>query len=144
MPNVTSDSLAVGGELALPVLAFDWGQRHIGVALVTQVPRIPIPLKTIPATRGQADHKVLDQLIKQHTPSTLVVGLPLNMDGTESAQTRKARRFATHLQGRYQLPVEFVDERLTTKEAQYRTGVTDPDHAHAALVIAESWLNEQS
>jgi putative Holliday junction resolvase len=80
-------------------------------------------------------------------PDALIVGLPLNMDGTEQKVTRRARRFGEQLLDRYKLPVHLVDERLTTREARDRLACEGragrDDHPIAAQIILESWLNEQ-
>ena len=117
--------------------------RHIGVALVTQSDLVAIPLKTLDAKRGRIDHAQVDELVRDHSPDVLVVGLPLNMDGSTSTETKHARRLGQHLCDRYDLPVAYTDERLTTREAIDRTENPNPDHSLAALVIAESWLAEQ-
>lgn len=125
----------------LPALVFDWGMRHVGTALITSTTRIAVPLTTIPAKGGQVDHKDLDQLLDEHKPMSFIVGLPCNMDGSESTETKRSRRFGEHLKEHYNKPVDYVDERLTTREAIDRMNSTSADHSIAALVIAESWLN---
>ena len=73
-----------------------------------------------------------------------MVGLPLNMDGSESPSSARARKFARRLHGRFGLPVAMVDERLSTREARERTGQSGPDpkvDSMAAVVIAEGYLN---
>ena len=118
--------------------------RHIGVALITQSTRVAIPLKTLNAKRGEIDHAQADELVADHCPDVLVVGLPLNMDGSTSSETKHAQRFGQHLANRYDLPVAYIDERLTTREAVGRSENPNPDHSLAALVIAEAWLAEQN
>ena len=118
--------------------------RHVGVALVTPPAQVTIPLKTLDAKRGLIDHDEVDELVRDHAPDVLVIGLPLNMDGTVSTETKRAKRFGVHLAKRYDLPVSFVDERLTTREAIDRSENPKPDHSLAALVIAEAWLSEQT
>ncbi len=118
--------------------------RHVGVALVTPPAQVTIPLTTLDAKRGQIDHDEVDELVRDHAPEVLVIGLPLNMDGTVSTETKHAKRFGSHLSKRYSLPVSFVDERLTTREAIDRSENPKPDHSLAALVIAEAWLSEQT
>lgn len=123
-------------------LAFDWGRKYIGVAVVRRRPRLSVPIRTIEAKRGQAHDLDLDTLRADHSPDLFIVGLPKNMDDSESAESRHAKRFGRHLQTRYQLPVDYVDERLTTREAIDRTQIPRPDHSVAAMVIGEAWLNE--
>ena len=125
-------------------LVFDWGMRHIGVALITKSTHVAIPLKTLDAKRGQINHAQADELMRDHSPDVLVVGLPMNMDGSTSTETRHAQRLGLHLGNRYDLPVAYMDERLTTREAIERSENPNPDHSLAALVIAEAWLAEQT
>ncbi|MGI9322150.1 MAG: Holliday junction resolvase RuvX, partial [Pseudomonadales bacterium] len=82
--------------------------------------------------------------IKEWAPSRLVVGLPLNMDGTSSDMTRAANKFGRRLTGRYNLPVEMVDERLSTFEAKEQAdSPTQPLDGIAAKLILETWLQDQ-
>lgn len=118
--------------------------RHIGVALVTKSTHVAIPLKTLDAKRGQIGHAQVDELVRDHSPDVLVVGLPLNMDGSSSKETKHAQRLGQHLGNRFDLPVAYMDERLTTREAIDRSENPNPDHSLAALVIAEAWLGEQT
>ena len=118
--------------------------RHIGVALITKSTHVAVPLKTLDANRGKIDHHQVDEIVQDHTPDVLVVGLPMNMDGSPSTETKRAQRLGQHLGQRYDLPVAYVDERLTTREAVDRSENPTPDHSQAALVIAEAWLTEQA
>ena len=121
------------------VLAFDFGLRNIGVAVGQPVTRTASPLTTLKATDGKPNWPELTALVDEWQPSTLLVGLPLNMDDTESDLSELAREFADRLKRRFKLPVKMVDERLTTFEAQR----VDPEHAHevAAVLIAQTWLS---
>ncbi|MGD8418524.1 MAG: Holliday junction resolvase RuvX [Pseudomonadales bacterium] len=121
------------------VLAFDYGEKHIGVAVGQTVTRTASPLETI----ARADWAAVDRLVNEWRPSRLLVGLPLNMDDTESDMSARARRFAAELERRTGLPVALVDERLTSYASR---GVADLRnvHAAAAALIAETWLNDDS
>ena len=83
----------------------------------------------------------MSTLVKAWEPSIFLVGLPLNMDDTESEISIQARRFAGKLTQNFNLPTEMVDERLTTREAL--STPTKNVHEAAAVLIAESWLYEQ-
>jgi len=120
------------------VLAFDFGLRHIGVAAGQTVTRTASPVATLRARDGKPDWPELTKLVAEWNPARLLVGLPLNMDGTESEMSERARRFAAELARRTGLPTDLVDERLTTRAATEAGGT----HAHAAALIAETWLNE--
>ena len=117
-------------------LAFDFGEKTIGVAVTEPRAGTASPLGTVRARNGVPAWDTLDALVREWRPEGFVVGLPLNMDDTESAMSRAARRFGDRLEERYGTAVAFADERLSTFEAVGRGG----GHATAAQVIAETWL----
>ena len=105
------------------------------------------------ARDGVPDWEQIARLIREWEPNVLVVGLPLNMDGSASDMSERAARFARRLNGRFQLPVETVDERLSTFEAkqhlksQGRTPSSyrdDPVDSLAAALLLQTWLSSQS
>lgn len=100
------------------VLGFDFGTTRIGVAIGQSITGTASPLAPIRAQDGKPDWQALDPLIAEWQPDALVVGLPLNMDGSISEMARRARKFANRLQDRYQCPCFLIDERLTTAEAK--------------------------
>lgn len=123
------------------VLAIDFGLRRMGIAAGQTLTRAAHPIGSLRARTGQPDWPALNAIVDQWQPERLLVGLPLNMDGTESEMSRRARRFAALLEERYARPVELVDERLTTIEAKRLRPKGDHD-ALAAGLIAETWLHE--
>ena len=129
------------------LLAFDYGEKHIGVAVGQTLTGTANPLETVRVTRASPDWNAISRIVKTWQPNALVVGLPLNMDGTEQTVSRRARRFSNQLLGRYQLPVHLVDERLSTREARDRLAAEgragSDDHPVAAQIILEGWLNER-
>src|SRR5512145_2097091 len=114
MPVAPDAKLARSTEL---LLAFDYGQRRIGVAVGNTGTRTATAVGTLPA-RGVPDWDAVTRCVRDWSPARLLVGLPYNMDGSESALTAACRRFAEELSRRYALPVELVDERLTSSAAQ--------------------------
>ncbi|MEW6695015.1 MAG: Holliday junction resolvase RuvX [Pseudomonadota bacterium] len=118
-------------------LAFDWGERRVGVASGNAITRTATPLPTVQA-QGDARWQRLSALIGEWRPDALVVGVPCHPDGTPHEQTQRARRFARQLHGRTGLPVVEVDERYSTTEAHAR-GAVDADAA-AACIILEQFL----
>ena len=98
----------------MTVLAFDFGEKRIGAAVGEPLTGIAHPLTTIHAADKQRRYAAIGELIHEWQPARLVVGLPAHMDGSEHALTRLARKFADDLGRRFGLPVELVDERLTT------------------------------
>lgn len=108
------------------MLAFDFGTRRIGVAVGDWETRLAHPLEVIDAEDNDTRFGRIAALIAEWQPTGLVVGLPLSMDGEEHELTRRARRFANQLHGRFGLAVTLVDERLTSFDADLRlreTGV---------------------
>ena len=128
------------------VLGFDYGLRHIGVAVGQTVTGTATPVGSIDHRGSRPDWDAIARLVTAWGPDALVVGDPLNMDGTEQPITRAARRFARQLQGRFHLPVHSADERLSTREAHARLGPRrrrlGDDHPVAAQVVLETWLSE--
>ncbi|MBV1788397.1 Holliday junction resolvase RuvX [Marinobacterium sp. D7] len=102
----------------LQVMGFDFGTTRIGVAIGQSVTGTASPLEPLRAQEGKPDWPALDALVQEWRPDALVVGLPLNMDGSISEMARRARKFANRIQDRYQLPCFLIDERLTTAEAK--------------------------
>jgi putative holliday junction resolvase len=136
------------------VLAFDLGRRRIGVACGDTVSRSASPLGAVSAGPGGPRWEAIGSLLREWQPALLVVGLPYNADGSESAAAAAARDFARELTQRYALPVELVDERYSSLEAgarlkgarasglrRRRVAKADLDAA-AACVILERWLGD--
>ena len=99
------------------ILAFDFGEKRIGVAVGEMQLALAHPLTTIAALQTRIRFDAIARLVDEWQPCLLVVGLPVHMDDTEHALTARARRFGRQLEGRFNLPVAMVDERLSTREA---------------------------
>jgi len=141
---VTQRSLALG---------FDFGLRRIGIAVGSRTTGTATPLVAVPCMEGQPDWPAIQTLIAEWRPDLLVVGLPYNSDGSDSDMSRAARRFGNRLSGRFGLPVEFVDETLSSNEAAQRLAEgrrsgerrrirkLDVDRL-AASIILQTWLDD--
>ncbi len=140
-------------EASGSVLAFDFGTRRIGVALGTQLGAgragSARPLTVIDSEANDARFAAIAGLIAEWQPMQLLVGRPLNEDGTPHEMTARCERFANQLRGRFALPVDQVDERFSSAEADaslrqrglsWRERKTQID-AEAALVILQSWFD---
>lgn len=132
---------------AKTALAFDYGLKQIGIAVGQTLTNSANPLTVIKARDGQPNWSEIEKIILEWAPQLLLVGLPLNMDGTESEFCLRARKFARRLDGRFGLETKMVDERLTTREAKSRDGNRnsyrdDPIDNLAAQIILESWMND--
>ncbi len=132
------------------LLGFDFGMKRIGVAVGQTVTKTARPLGVVRATEGAPQWDVLAKLIDTWKPDALVVGIPLNMDGTEQRLTFAAKQFANLLEERFQLPVHGMDERLTSVEAKDRTfneggykalQNTQIDSVAAQLIL-QNWLDQ--
>lgn len=127
------------------LLGFDYGPAKIGIAVGQTVTGTASPAGTLRAVRQKPDWSGIERLIDTWQPEALVVGLPHNMDDSESEIAAKARRFSRQLAGRYRLPVHLVDERLTSLAARQqleRPKNIEQLDAFAAKLILETWLSE--
>lgn len=133
------------------VLGFDFGRLRIGVAIGEALTGSARPLRVLPTRHQRPDWDAIGQLIEEWRPDLLVVGVPRHADETASATTEAALRFGRQLNGRFQLPVATIDERLSSWEAKQRRFETAPARrrgdaavdAQAAAIILESWFNHQ-
>ena len=128
------------------LLGFDFGRIRIGVAVGQSVTGSAQALETVSCKDYKPDWSCIARLIRTWRPNRLVVGLPLKTDGTEQEMTEAARRFRRQLAGRYAMPVDLVDERLSSREARSLLRESGRPHANAdplaAKLILESWLAE--
>ncbi|MDA9014184.1 Holliday junction resolvase RuvX [Porticoccaceae bacterium] len=135
------------------VIAFDYGLRQIGVAHGQTLTCSAEGISILKASDGVPNWAQTEALLLEWKPNLLLVGLPLNMDGSESELSRLARKFARRLQGRFNIEVLMVDERLTSQDAKStlreagldrqsgRIDLTKIDHLAAALIL-QSWLDQ--
>lgn len=132
----------------MTLIAFDYGLKRMGVATGQRLTQTASPQTPISASNGHPDWDAIKALLDTWQPEALVVGLPLNMDGTDNPITERARKFAKRLHGRFHLVVHLVDERLSTREARDRTGMQGKSDQHAgaldsaaACIILEQFLD---
>ena len=133
------------------LLGFDFGTRSIGVAIGQEITGSAQPLRALKANDGVPNWDEIQKLLTEWQPDLVIVGLPLNMDGTEQPLTQRARKFANRIHGRFGVVVELQDERLTTTDARARLferggyralekGMVD---GISALLILEAWMESQ-
>jgi putative holliday junction resolvase len=130
------------------VLAFDFGQKRIGVATGETLIGSAHPLTVIHAESNDERFAAIGKLVAEWQPAQLVVGLPSHADGTPHEMTRLAQKFAERLQRRFNLPVALADERLTSVDAEARLRETGRNSkaakplldAVAAQLILQTWL----
>ncbi|MEI6611759.1 Holliday junction resolvase RuvX [Polynucleobacter sp.] len=124
------------------VMAFDYGTRRVGVAVGNSVTRAGQALKTITAANADALFKEIERLLAEWQPNQLVVGLPTHPDGAEHEMTAKSRRFGNQLHGRFNLPVDWVDERYSSVVLENDADMHDNLDAHSAALILEQYFAE--
>jgi putative Holliday junction resolvase len=130
---------------AATLLAFDYGEKRIGVALGNSLTRSARALVVVQNRDRAYRFEAIGKLIAEWQPDALVVGLPMYPDGTPHARTQLATRFGNQLNGRFGLPVTWVDERYSSVEAEAdlraRGGRADMLDAEAARVILQQYLD---
>lgn len=132
------------------VLALDFGERRIGVAVGDTTLGIAHPVTTVHAADDAARHRALDALLAEWQPALIVVGLPRAVDGSETGFTRRVRNFGRALGRRCGRPVEFIDERYSSASAGERLrGATSRRgrvrhalDAVAAQTLLEAWFHD--
>jgi len=132
----------------LQVIAFDFGLARIGVAVGQSITSTASPLETIKAKNGVPDWNIIEKLLKEWQPQLLLVGEPFNMDESDQAITKRARKFANQLHGRFGLKTEMMDERLSSAAAReeifeyggYKKLKKTQIDSIAAALILESWF----
>lgn len=134
------------------VLAFDFGTISIGVAVGTELTRTASMLPALKAKDGIPDPKEMESLFKEWQPDIMVVGLPLNMDGSYQEVTYKAKKFGNRTSAKFGVQVIFKDERLSTKSARehlfehngYRGLTKGKIDSMSAVVILEGFFEENA
>jgi putative Holliday junction resolvase len=136
------------------LLGFDFGSKRIGVAVGQDLTRNANALRTLQNTSSGPDWPAIDEIIKQWQPDLLVVGMPHNMDDTPHPLAESVQRFGKQLEQRYNLAVVWIDEKLSSLEAEAQLAHSGKsrndkrDKANidklAAAVILQTWLNSQA
>ena len=132
------------------VIGFDFGMRHIGVAIGQTISMSAEPQHSLSARQGVPCWEKIEALSKTWQPDALIVGIPVHLDGTEHQITRAARHFLNSLTTRFLMPVYGAEERLTSVEARarlfeqggYRSLSKQAIDGLAARLIVEGWLHE--
>ncbi len=145
---------SVAKASSAPVLAVDYGRRRIGLAISDEMGLTARPLATLTRTNRQNDLRRLREIARKHGVRCLVVGHPLNLDGTAGEMTAEAERFAARVEKHLGLPVELMDERLSSWEAgqmiaarpQRNSRKRKPgvDETAAAIILRDFLARKQS
>ena len=133
------------------VVAIDFGLKYLGIAASSRLIPRPFGITTLLAQAGKLkDWSKLEEILIEYKPHAILVGLPLNMDGSESEMSERAKAFGEILTSRTSIPVEFVDERLSSWEVKKRSQEssklkqkkTSKIHEQSACLIARTWLSD--
>lgn len=130
------------------LLVFDYGLKRTGVAVGQSITGRASPLEPLPMVNGQPDWDQVAALLAHWKPDAVLVGMPLNMDGSVSAMARRAEKFRKRLHGRFALPALGWDERLTSealKQTARERGIRDFGRhsvdGEAAALVFSSWFD---
>lgn len=128
-------------------IAFDYGEINVGIAIGQNITNTAYPLTTLKLNKGKINQKELNKLIIDWNPKLAIIGLPLNMDGTNQKITNKVYKFANFLKKYFNIPFKLEDERLTTiesKEIIYKRKkhkfLKKNINSYSAAIILESWF----
>jgi len=127
----------------MQIIAFDYGEKKIGVAVGQTSTNTSSPLKVIFNNHGKVNWDEINSLLNEWNPNLIIVGKPLNMDGTESEVMKKVDKFYNYLMKIYKARYEYVDERLTTFEAKeiLKDNKAELVDANAAKILIDNWFN---
>lgn len=140
MAKITPEGVMIG---------FDFGLKRIGVAIGQTLTQTATPEAIVNSRDGVPDWEHITLLFEQWQPNAIIVGLPMRLDGSEQALTQPARKFGQRLSGRYHRPVYFIEEQLSSIEAENRQKQQKSRQKnqkiddHAAQIILENWLQTQ-
>ncbi|REG83652.1 Holliday junction resolvase RuvX [Marinomonas pollencensis] len=134
------------------VLGFDFGTTRMGVAIGQSITGSATPLAPLKAKEGIPNWDQIQKLVDEWKPDAFVVGLPLDMDGSENEMCQRARKFAKRLHGRFNRPYHMMDERLSSYEAKgqviarggHRNFKENSVDGLAAQMILETWFMEST
>lgn len=134
---ILDDVLALAGALPAfgAIAGLDLGTKTIGVAVSDTMRSVATPLETIRRTKFTADAVALEAILTNRDIKAIVLGLPLNMDGSEGPRVQSTRAFARNLERRINLPITFWDERLSTVAAEQALLEADTSRKRRAEVI---------
>ena len=127
----------------MQIIAFDYGEKKIGVAVGQTSTNTSSPLQIIFNKDNKTNWVSISSLLDEWKPDLILLGKPLNMDGSESEIMKKVDKFYKELKSIYDADIEFVDERLTTFEAReiLKDEKQDNVDAHAAKILIDNWFD---
>ena len=127
----------------MQIVAFDFGEKKIGVAVGQTSTYTSSPLQVIFNNHDKVNWNEISVLLEEWRPELILIGKPLNMDGTDSEMMKKVDAFYKKLESLYDAKFEYVDERLTTFEARdiLKENNVETVDANAAKILIDNWFN---
>ena len=146
------DQIKIVKKIEGNILSFDFGEKRIGVAIGNSITKSSHPLKTINTPKKTERYRLIELLLKTWEPFKLVIGYPLNDDGTLSEMSLLAKKFGMKLGNKYNIPIAMIDERFTTSEADLELKKFEKNFKKrkivvdqvAAMIILESFFQNNS
>jgi len=146
------DRIKIVKKIEGNILSFDFGEKRIGVAIGNSITKSSHPLETINTPKNKERYKLIELLLKTWEPVTLVIGYPLNDDGTLSKMSLLAKKFGMKLGNKYNIPISMIDERFTSSEADLELKKFEKNFKKrkivvdqvAAMIILDSFFQENS
>jgi putative Holliday junction resolvase len=146
------DQIKVIKKIEGNILSFDFGEKRIGVAVGNSITKSSHPLKTINTSKNTERYKLIELLLKTWEPVKLVIGYPLNEDGTLSRMSLLAKKFGMKLTNKYNIPIAMIDERFTSTEADLKLKKFEKNFKKrkivvdqvAAMIILDSFFQNNS
>ena len=146
------DQIKVIKKIEGNILSFDFGEKRIGVAIGNSITKSSHPLETINTSKNTERYKLIELLLKTWEPVKLVIGYPLNEDGTLSRMSLLAKKFGMKLTNKYNIPIVMVDERFTSTEADLELKRFEKNFKKrkivvdqvAAMIILDSFFQNKS
>ena len=146
------DQIKIVKKIEGNILSFDFGEKRIGVAVGNSITKSSHPLKTINTSKNTERYKLIELLLKTWEPVKLVIGYPLNEDGTLSRMSLLAKKFGMKLTNKYNIPIAMIDERFTSTEADLKLKKFEKNFKKrkivvdqvAAMIILDSFFQNNS
>ena len=146
------DPIKIVQKIEGNILSFDFGEKRIGVAIGNSITKSSHPLETINTPKNIERYKLIELLLKTWEPVKLVIGYPLNEDGTLSRMSFLAKKFSNKLSNKYNIPIVLVDERFTSSEADLELKKFEKNFKKrkividqvAAMIILDSFFQNNS
>ena len=146
------DQIKIVKKIEGNILSFDFGEKRIGVAIGNSITKSSHPLETINTPKNKERYKLIELLLKTWEPVKLVIGYPLNDDGTLSKMSLLAKKFGMKLGNKYNIPIAMIDERFTSSEADLELKKFEKNFKKrkivvdqvAAMIILDSFFQNNS